>query len=105
MATLNGVVYAFGGQAWLDRWGPFDQREAEAIDSVEVWDMNKETWRALDVKMAMARSYMAALVVDPKKLFHASWSGSGSDSGDGDGIGIGSGTGAYYGSESGLCKP
>ena len=105
MATLNGAVYAFGGQAWFKHW-PIDGSNGwEPIDTVEVWDMDKETWRVLDVKMARGRTYMAALVIDPKNFFRASWSGSGSGSGSGYGIGFGSGTGTDYGSESGSCKP
>ena len=101
MATLNGAVYAFGGQACLAAFRCRSKKIERPTDTVEVWDMDTETWGVLDVKMTRGRSYMAAVVVDPKKLFRASWSGSGSESGDGYGIGFGSGTGTDYGSESG----
>ena len=91
MTTLNGAVYAFGGQAWFGHRPLGNPHGGGLIDTVEVWDMNMETWEVLDVKMARGRTYMAALVVDPKKFFLPFASGSGSGSGDEYGKGFGTG--------------
>ena len=106
MATLNGAVYAFGGQAWIPPHRPDgNPHGGRLIDTVEVWDMNMETWEVLDVKMARGRTHMAALVVDPKNFFLPFASGSGSGSESGDEYGKGFGTGNDYCLESGPSKP